>query len=198
MGTNENNLTPKKSYVEAKQIALLFGLTVRRIQQLTQDGILQTETVGRQRRYDLLSSVRHYIDYLQKRVSERSNGGTQEDAENESRKLRADADLKQTKAEIARLELEELRGKMHRSEDVEALTTDLVFAIRGMLLALPGRLAIDLAAITVPSEISTRIRKEIDAVLIELSNYKYSPEAYKKRVRDRLGKDFDDDTDSDE
>lgn len=198
MGVEENNLTPKKSYVEAKQIALLFGLTVRRIQQLTQDGILQTETVGRQRRYDLLSSVRRYIDYLQKRVSERGSGGTQEDAENESRKLRADADLKQTKAEIARLELEELRGKMHRSEDVEALTTDLVFAIRGMLLALPGRLAIDLAAITVPSEISTRIRKEIDVVLIELSNYKYSPEAYKKRVRDRQGKDFDDDADSDE
>lgn len=198
MENEENSLTPKKSYVEAKQIALLFGLTVRRIQQLTQDGILQTEKVGRQRRYDLLSSVRRYIDYLQKRVSERGSVGTQEDAENESRKLRADADLKQTKAEIAQLELDELRGKMHRSEDVEALTNDLVFAIRGMLLALPGRLAIDLAAITVPSEISTRIRKEIDAVLIELSNYKYSPEAYKKRVRDRQGKDFDEDADGDE
>ncbi len=44
---------PKKNMVETKQLALLFGLTVRRIQQLTQDGILQTEMVGRQRRYDL-------------------------------------------------------------------------------------------------------------------------------------------------
>ena len=42
---------PKKNMVETKQLALLFGLTVRRIQQLTQDGILQTEMVGRQRRY---------------------------------------------------------------------------------------------------------------------------------------------------
>lgn len=197
MENSESNAAPKKSYAETKQIALLFGLTVRRIQQLTQDGILQTEKVGRQRKYDLLGSVRRYIDYLQKKVSEKG-GGTQEDVENGSRKLRAEADLKQTKAEIARLELEEIQGKMHRSEDVEALTNDLVFAIRGMLLSLPGRLAIDLAALTIPAEISTRVRKEVDEILNELSNYEYNPDAYKKRVRDRQGKDFDEETDSDD
>ena len=68
---NGDITTPKKNMVETKQIALLFGLTVRRIQQLTQDGILQTEMVGRQRKYDLLGSVRRYIEYLQKRVSEK-------------------------------------------------------------------------------------------------------------------------------
>lgn len=182
---------PKKNYVDAKQVALLFGLTVRRIQQLTQDGILQTEMVGKQRKYDLLGTVRRYIEYLQRRVETKSGGnGTQEDADNESRRLRADADLKQTKAAIAQLEYEEIQGRMHRSEDVEALTNDLVFTIRGMLLALPGRLAIDLAAIDSPNEISTRVRKEVDAILNELANYKYNPDAYKKRVRDRQGKDF--------
>lgn len=183
--------TPKKNMVETKQIALLFGLTVRRIQQLTQDGILQTDTIGRQRKYDLLGSVRRYIEYLQKRVSEKSVGnGTQEDADNESRKLRADADLKQTKAKIAQIELDEIQGKMHRSEDVEAMTNDLVFNIRSMMLALPGRLAIDLAPITEPTEVSTRIKREIDTILTDLSNYRYNPDAYKKRVRDRQGKDF--------
>lgn len=182
---------PKKNYVDAKQVALLFSLTVRRIQQLTQDGILQTEMVGKQRKYDLLGTVRRYIEYLQRRVETKSGGnGTQEDADNESRRLRADADLKQTKAAIAQLEYDEIQGRMHRSEDVEALTNDLVFTIRGMLLALPGRLAIDLAAIDSPNEISTRVRKEVDAILNELANYKYNPDAYKKRVRDRQGKDF--------
>lgn len=196
METEIKNAAPKKTYVAAKQIAVLFGLTVRRIQQLTQDGVLQTESVGKQRRYDLLGTVRRYIDYLQKKVSEK--GGSETDAENESRKLRADADLKQTKAEIARLELEELQGKMHRSEDVEAMTNDLVYNVRSMMLALPGRLAIDLAAITEPTEISNRVKCEVDAILIDLSNYKYSPEAYKKRVRDRQGKDFEEDADGDE
>jgi phage terminase Nu1 subunit (DNA packaging protein) len=49
---------PQKNMVDAKVIATLFGLTVRRIQQLTQDGVLATEQVGKQRRYDLLTTVR--------------------------------------------------------------------------------------------------------------------------------------------
>ena len=92
-----------------------------------------------------------------------------------------------TKAELADMELKELRGEMHRSEDVEAMTTDLVFTIRSMMLALPGRLAIDLAKITKPAEISERIKQEVYAILLELSNYKYDAAAYKKRVRDRQG-----------
>ena len=180
-----NEATVQKNMVEAKVVAKLFGLSVRRIQQLTQDGVLQTEQVGRQRRYDLLQSVRRYIIYLQEKVNSKS--ASKDDTENESRKIKAEADLKTVKAEIAEMERDELRGEMHRSDDVEAMTTDLVFAIRGMLLALPGRLAIDLAPISNPAEISERIKQEINAILLELSNYQYDPEAYKKRVRDRLG-----------
>jgi phage terminase Nu1 subunit (DNA packaging protein) len=177
---------PQKNYVDTKIIATLFGLTARRIQQLTQDGILKTEQVGKQRRYDLLDTVRRYIAYLQEKCNSKG-GNSKDDAENESRKIRADADLKATKAEIADMELQELKGEMHRSEDVEAMTTDLVFTIRGMMLALPGRLAIDLANINNPTEISERIKQEVHAILLELSNYSYDSDAYKKRVRDRQG-----------
>ena len=176
---------PKKNHVDAKIIATLFGLTVRRIQQLTQDGILKTEQVGRQRRYDLLDTVRRYVAYLQEKCN--SKGGNKDDTENESRKIKADADLKATKAEIAEMELKELKGEMHRSEDVEAMTSDLVFTIRSMMLALPGRLAIDLATIDKPAEISERIKQEVHAILLELANYSYDAGAYKKRVRDRQG-----------
>ena len=176
---------PQKNYVDTKIIATLFGLTARRIQQLTQDGILKTEQVGRQRRYDLLDTVRRYIAYLQEKCN--SKGGSKDDTENESRKIKADADLKATKAEIADMELQELKGEMHRSEDVETMTTDLVFTIRSMMLALPGRLAIDLATIDKPAEISERIKQEVHVILLELSNYSYDSNAYKKRVRDRQG-----------
>ena len=78
---------PQKNYVDTKIIATLFGLTARRIQQLTQDGILKTEQVGRQRRYDLLDTVRRYIAYLQEKCN--SKGGSKDDTENESRKIKA-------------------------------------------------------------------------------------------------------------
>ena len=175
----------KKTIVETKAVAVLFGLTVRRIQQLTQDGILVTETVGRKRGYDLMPTVRRYISYLQGKISQK--GASREDYDNESRKIKAEAEIKEAKAAMLALERDELQGLMHRSEDVEAMTTDLVFTIRGMLLALPGRLAIDLASITAPPEISERIRQEVYVILHELANYKYDPTAYKKRVRDRQG-----------
>ena len=49
------------------------------------------------------------------------------------------------KAEMAKLELMELQGSMHRSEDVRAMTEDLVYTMRSALLSLPGRLARDAA-----------------------------------------------------
>ena len=175
----------KRTMVDATMVAKLFNLTVRRIQQLTQDGVLATELVDKKRKYDLLLTVQRYIAYLQEQVVKK--GENKDDAQNESRKIKADADLRAAKAEIADMELKELRGEMHRSEDVEAMTTDLVFTIRSMMLALPGRLAIDLAKITKPAEISERIKQEIHAILLELSNYQYDADAYKKRVRDRQG-----------
>ena len=175
----------KRTMVDATMVAKLFNLTVRRIQQLTQDGVLATELVDKKRKYDVLLTVHRYLGYLQETVVKK--GENKDDAQNESRKIKADADLRAAKAEIADMELKELRGEMHRSEDVEAMTTDLVFTIRSMMLALPGRLAIDLAKITKPAEISERIKQEIHAILLELSNYQYDADAYKKRVRDRQG-----------
>ena len=85
------------------------------------------------------------------------------------------------------LQLNELEGKMHRSEDVEAVMTDLVYAIRSMLIALPGRLAVDVSSTTSAQEASEVIKKEVYKILDELSEYKYNPEEYAKRVREREG-----------
>ena len=45
-------------------IAQLFGLTVRRIQQLTQEGVLPTIETTEGRRYDMVSTIQSYIKYL--------------------------------------------------------------------------------------------------------------------------------------
>ena len=76
---------------------------------------------------------------------------------------------------------------MHRAEDVEAITTDHVLFLRSMLLAMPGKLAVDCANCNSAAETAARIQKEVYYILDNLANYRYDPEEYKKRVRERRG-----------
>ena len=166
-------------------IAKLFGVTERRVQQLAQEGIIPAAE-RRPYKFDLLPTVQAYIKHL----SDKANGKEQKTADTvqaEADKLRAEADLKRSKADISDMQLKELEGKMHRSEDVEAVTNDLVYTIRGMILALPGRLAMDVVQVTSANEAAALIRTECYNILNELAAYKYDPEVYQRRVRDREG-----------
>lgn len=176
-------MAAKENLQSTAVVASLFNLSKRRVQQLAKDGIIEGRKIEGVYQFDLLSTVRKYIAYL----SDKANGRDQKNRKTEEEKLAAEADLKRAKADMAELQLKELRGQMHRSEDVEAITTDLVYTIRSMIIALPGRLAVDVAAVETAPEASEIIRRECYAVLEELSNYKYDPEEYAKRVREREG-----------
>lgn len=130
--------------VDSKTIAALFDMTPRRVQQLTKDGVIAAVKEGNANRYDLLPTIQRYIRYLTAKANGREP--SKKDSEIEGRRLEAEADLKRSKADIAALQLKELEGTMHRSEDVEAVMTDLVYSIRSMLAALPGRLAVDVTS----------------------------------------------------
>ena len=176
---------PKKNLRGSEDIAKLFGVTERRVQQLAKDGIIPAAST-RPYKFDLLLTVQTYIRYL----SDKVNGKEEKTVDNvkaEADKLRAEADLKRSKADIAEMQLKELEGKMHRSEDVEAMTNDLVYAIRSMIMALPGRLAMDVSQAASAAEASALMRAECAKILNELAAYKYDPEQYKRRVRDREG-----------
>ena len=166
-------------------IAKLFGVTDRRVQQLAKDGVIPAASV-RPYKFDLLPTVQAYIRYL----SDKANGKESKSADTvqaEADKLRAEADLTQSKAKIAEMQLKELEGKMHRSEDVEAVMNDLVYTVRSMIMALPGRLAMDIVQTSNANEASALIRSECYKILNELAGYKYDPEVYQRRVRDREG-----------
>ena len=175
----------KQNLQNAAIIAKLFGVTDRRIQQLAKEGIIPAAQ-KRPYMFDLLPTVQSYIRYL----SDKANGREAKSADTaqvEMEKLRAEADMKRSKADMAAMQLKELEGKMHRSEDVEAVMTDLVYNIRSMLVALPGRLAVDVTGAATPAEASEIIRTEVYKILTELAGYKYDPEVYARRVRDREG-----------
>ena len=168
----------KQNLQNAAIIAKLFGVTDRRIQQLAKDGIIPAAQ-KRPYMFDLLPTVQSYIRYL----SDKANGREAKSADTaqvEMEKLRAEADM-------AAMQLKELEGKMHRSEDVEAVTNDLVYTVRSMIMALPGRLAMDVVQVASANEASALIRAECYKILNELANYNYDPAVYQRRVRDREG-----------
>ena len=166
-----------------KFIAKIFGVTTRRVEQLKTEGVIEGK--GKPTKYDLIPTVEAYIKYLSDKANGREKKKTT--AELEEDKLRAEVTMKQAKAEVAQLELAELTGKLHRAEDVEAITTDHVLYLRSMLMAMPGKLAVDCASCKTASEVSERIQREVNYVLNNLTEYRYDPVAYKKRVREREG-----------
>lgn len=164
-------------------IAKIFGVSTRRIEQLKAEGIIKGE--GRPTKYDLLPTIQAYIKYL----SDKANGREkkQTDAQLGTAKLEAEARIKKAKAEMAELELKELKGELHRAADVEAITTNHVLAVRSMLMALPGKMAVDLAAAKTAAEAADIMDREIRQIELNLSEWKYEPEEYKRLTRERQG-----------
>ena len=110
---------PNTKLVDSKTIAALFDMTPRRVQQLTKDGVIAAVKEGNANRYDLLPTIQRYIRYLTAKANGREP--SKKDSEIEGRRLEAEADLKRSKADMAALQLKELEGTMHRSEDVVAV-----------------------------------------------------------------------------
>ena len=164
-------------------IAKLFGVSTRRVEQLKTEGIIKGE--GKPTKYDLLPTIQAYIKYL----SDKANGREKKEtmANLEEAKLSAEVEIKKSKAEAARLELKELQGKMHRAEDVEAIFTDHVLFLRSMLLAMPGKLAVDLSGEHTAAEQAETVKREVYYILNNLADYRYDPVEYKKRVMERQG-----------
>jgi len=165
-----------KTEVTGAELAAVLGITGRRVQQLAQDGKIKTVKKGK---YVLDETVKLYCATLSVRA-EKMRDPVSEAIQ------QAELGTKKAKATKAVLETQELIGKMHRADDVALLVSEWFAAMRGMMLALPGRLAIDVSHITDPAEASERIRKEINLIMDEMMNYQYDPKKYEDLVRERL------------
>ncbi|HWP50606.1 MAG TPA: hypothetical protein VN626_02805 [Clostridia bacterium] len=183
-------------YVKTADICAMTGKSNQWIGQLISQGTLNKRSTPHGALFDVTASIRSYCNALENRADsqkEKANSAA------EKEKNDAEISIKKAKAIITVLEAKELQGKMHRSEDVAAMTEDLIYSIRGMLVALPGRLAVDVVASTNAAEAAEIIRKEVSKVMREISNYRYDPKKYEERVRERRdwetvsGRDADDD-----
>ena len=141
MAGNAEKITDETE-VSTTELAVVLGVSARRVQQMAQDGTVPTCRKGC---FRLADSVQRYIKFL--------SDGPMDDEDKKLEKTRrvAETTMKASKATIAKLEAEELKGTMHRAEDVAAMTEDLIYTIRGALNALPGRLAVNCLLYTSPS-----------------------------------------------
>ena len=171
----------KENWISTRSLATVLKLSLERVRQLEEEGCFTIRMDKNRKQYDLIPSVQVYIEYLRK---QKENSLTTQ-LEDEARRIKADADLKEAKAAIEQLKKAELEAAMHRSEDVEAVITDLASVIRGELLALPGTLAVDMASTTTATECSAIIKAAVNTILNRLTDYSYDKNEFKRRVRER-------------
>jgi len=147
-----------ENWISTRGLSAVIMLSLERVRQLEEEGHLTSRMDKNRKQYDLVPSVQSYIEYLR----QQKDSGPSNPADDEARRLKADADLKEAKAAIETMKKEEFEAVMHRAEDVEKVVSDLVVAVRAELLALPGTLAIDVAHTDSPAEAAGIIKTAVN------------------------------------
>ena len=95
-------------FYRVEVIASLFGVTVRRVQQLTQEGIISTTKTKEGNRYELAPTIQRYVKYLSDKAYGKSK--SEKEAELREQKLQAEIALKESQGEMHRLKTEIASG----------------------------------------------------------------------------------------
>lgn len=172
-------------FVKTADIVAATGKTTSWIRDITARGIIKETKTKHGALYDFTQTMRAYCASLESRRSD------EDTADVELKRKKAEAKLKESKAVIAEMQAKEFQGKMHRSEDVQKMTADLLYFVRGGLVALAGRCATDCAASSEPAEVQKIIEHEVHEILKDLSEYKYDPKRYDELVRQRTNRELD-------
>lgn len=142
-------------FIKAKELAGFAGVSVRRIQQLTQDGVIQSQVNGKNREYEFLPTVQELLKYYREKGDKKNTPKGALERE----KLRQMA----AKAELAEIKLKEVKSELHHTADIEAVFGALLTRLRTNLLALPQGVApklLDQSDINVVVEVlSERLRR---------------------------------------
>lgn len=135
----EQQQTAGTQYVKVYVIAQLFGVTVRRVQQLTQEGVIKTvEVPGQGRRYELVPTIKTYIQYLSDKAYGKSRSA--KESELKEQKLEAEIALKESQGELHRMKREIAAGKYIDIEEVALDYQKFFVVFKRFALSIPSRL----------------------------------------------------------
>lgn len=148
-------------FVKVEVIAQIFDLTVRRVQQLTQEGVIWTEEIpGEGRRYEFTTTIKAYIQYLSKKAY--GKGKSEKEIELRQQKLEAEIALKESQGEIHRIKAEIAAGKYIDVEEVALDYRKFFVTFKRFALGIPSRLVSMISDSLEPLE-ARRAEKEMSA-----------------------------------
>jgi hypothetical protein len=135
-------------------IAKLLDLTPRRVRQLAREGVIPPAEGGR---YPLVGAVQGYVRYLRELSPE--DAAIQQ---HRSRRM-------QMLARKLEIEVQRLTAELLPADEVSEVWARLAAAFRARMLAIPSKLAPELAAEHDPNLVQARLEEEIHHALAELA-----------------------------
>ncbi len=150
----------KVMIVNQKELAQCLGISSRRVRQLKDEGLFQLSKA--ERGYILEKSIQEYIEYKVNAETGRRASISKEEVQ---------AEHEEVKMKISLLKLRKLRRELHEAEDVEAFLSSMLLRFRNRLLAVPSKLAMEVAGETDLNVIMQVTKREMLAVLEELAEY---------------------------
>ena len=146
--------------VNQKELSQCLGISSRRVRQLREEGLFKLSQEGRG--YVLEKSIQEYIDYKVNAETGRRASISKEEVQ---------AEHEEVKKQISLLKLRKLRRELHEAADVEAYLSDMLVRFKNRLMAVPAKLAMQVSGEEDMNVIIQIIKKELTAVLEELSEY---------------------------
>lgn len=155
----------QNGYYRVEVIGSLFGVSVRRVQQLTQEGIISTVKTKDGTRYELAPTIQKYIQYL----SEKAYGKSKSEKEMELReqKLQAEVALKESQGEMHRLKTEIASGKYIDIEEVKMDYSRFFVVFKRFALSLPSRMTGRISGLIEPMQVR-EVEKDLNEEIVRL------------------------------
>lgn len=158
------------TFVRVEALAKIFGVTVRRVQQLTQEGVISTVEViedGKAvRRYDLIPTIQRYISYLSDKAYGKAHR-TDKEIKLREQKMAADIALKESQGELHRLKTAIAAGEYISVEEVKLDYAKFFVTFKKFAMSLSSRVTGMLSGSLDPVE-ARRLEKEISS---EITSY---------------------------
>ncbi len=140
----------------SKEMASLCGITTRRINQLAQEGVVQRVN---DREFNTIDFIKDYMRFLHKHNRQQ---GHKPDCDARQR-------LANAKAEMIEIELAKRKNEVLEIAKVRDEIDQMISACRAKLLAIPTKLAHQLAPASTPDAMEKIVRTAIYQALTELS-----------------------------
>lgn len=150
-------------------LADMLGIKETTVRHLASSGVMPRVSSGR---YKLRDCVHNYVMQLRIQAKAPDTGSISDQPDLKDMQAKHEA----VKLQMSELQLKLMRGKLHKSEDVERVMTSMLSSMRAKILSLPSRIAPRVAQVSDPNEIMTIIQMELYDALHELAEY--TPEMF--------------------